>query len=109
MVGAWLRPRTGGNCLRSLGGYTLMALTPDTRLGPYEIAAKIGEGGIGEVYQATGLTHIEELLDEEVTALAGERYARKAPSVGGRHHGSNWHCQVDENSVESPPRYRDLV
>ena len=33
--------------------------------------------------------HIEELLDEEVTALAGERYARKAPSVGGRRHGSN--------------------
>ena len=30
-----------------------------------------------------GLMHIEELLDEEVTALAGERYARKAPSVGG--------------------------
>ena len=35
------------------------------------------------------LVHIEELLDEEVTALAGERYARKAPSVGGRRHGSN--------------------
>ena len=35
------------------------------------------------------LMHIEELLDEEVTALAGERYARKAPSVGGRRHGSN--------------------
>ena len=32
-----------------------------------------------------GLMHIEELLDEEVTAL----YARKAPSVGGRRHGSN--------------------
>ena len=31
-----------------------------------------------------GLMHIEELLDEEVTALAGERYARKDPSVGGR-------------------------
>ena len=27
-----------------------------------------------------GLLHIEELLDEEVTALAGERYARKDPS-----------------------------
>ena len=26
-----------------------------------------------------GLMHIEELLDEEVTALAGERYARKDP------------------------------
>ena len=36
-----------------------------------------------------GLLHIEELLDEEVTALAGERYARKAPSVGGRRHGSH--------------------
>ena len=36
-----------------------------------------------------GLLHIEELLDEEVTALAGERYARKAPSVGGRRPGSN--------------------
>ena len=33
-----------------------------------------------------GLLHIEELLDEEVTALAGERYARKDPSVGGRRH-----------------------
>ena len=36
-----------------------------------------------------GLLHIEELLDEEVTALAGERYARKDSSVGGRRHGSN--------------------
>ena len=36
-----------------------------------------------------GLLHIEELLDEEVTALVGERYARKDPSVGGRRHGSN--------------------
>ena len=36
-----------------------------------------------------GLLHIEELLDEEVTALAGERYARQDPSVGGRRHGSN--------------------
>ena len=36
-----------------------------------------------------GLMHIEELLDEEVTALAGERYARKDPSVAGRRHGSN--------------------
>ncbi len=34
--------------------------------------------------------HVQELLDQEVTALASERYARKAASVGGRrHHGSN--------------------
>ena len=30
-----------------------------------------------------GLMHIEELLDEEVTALAGERYARKDPQSAG--------------------------
>ena len=36
-----------------------------------------------------GLMHVGELLDEEVTALAGERYTRKDAAVGGRRHGSN--------------------
>ena len=36
-----------------------------------------------------GLMHVQELLDEEVTALAGERYARKEESRRGRRHGSN--------------------
>ena len=36
-----------------------------------------------------GLMHVEEVLDAEVTALAGERYARKYASMGGRRHGSN--------------------
>ena len=36
-----------------------------------------------------GLMHVEELLDEEVTALAGARCARKAGAIEGRRHGHN--------------------
>ncbi len=38
-----------------------MSLTPGTCLGPYEVTAQIGVGGMGEVYRA-----IDTKLDREV-------------------------------------------
>ncbi len=36
-----------------------------------------------------GLLHVQEMLDEEVRVLAGERYARKEVCTEGRRYGSN--------------------
>jgi Tol biopolymer transport system component len=56
-----------------------MALSPGTRLGPYEITAQIGVGGMGEVYRATD-TNLKravaiKVLPDAVAADA-ERLAR---------------------------------
>ena len=54
--------------------------------GEFELDAKV------ELIRALvplGLMHVGELLDYEVTDLAGARYSRKDPSVSGRRHGSN--------------------
>ncbi len=38
-----------------------MPISPGSRLGPYSVTAKIGEGGMGEVYRARDTT-----LDRDV-------------------------------------------
>jgi serine/threonine protein kinase len=38
-----------------------VALTPGTRIGPYEVIALVGAGGMGEVYRATD-THLKRAV-----------------------------------------------
>ncbi len=51
-----------------------MALQPGTRLGPYEITAQIGVGGMGEVYCA-----IDAKLNRQVAPKILSRSLQPAP------------------------------
>ena len=52
-----------------------MPLQPGTTLGSYSVTAKIGEGGMGEVYRARDTT-----LDRDVAIKAADR---GRPGTGG--------------------------
>ena len=69
-----------------------MALTPGTRLGPYEIATRIGVGGMGEVYKATD-TNLKRAVAIKVlpAAVAGDaerlaRFQREAEVLAALNH-----------------------
>ena len=56
-----------------------MALAPGARLGPYQVTAQIGAGGMGEVYAATDTNlgrHVAIKVLPEAMAADGERLAR---------------------------------
>ena len=65
-----------------------MSLSPGTRLGPYEVTAKIGQGGMGEVYRAhdtklgrdVALKVLPDLFADDPERLA--RFQREARVLG---------------------------
>ena len=69
-----------------------MQLTPGTRLGPYEIVAPLGAGGMGEVYRAkdtrlgreVAVKVLPEVFAGDELRLA--RFAREARTVAGLSH-----------------------
>jgi len=66
-----------------------MPLTPGTRLGPYEIVAPLGAGGMGEVYRARdtrlGREIAIKVLPAEVASSPDrlDRFEREARTVAG--------------------------
>src|SRR5437763_292182 len=63
-----------------------MPLGAGTRLGPYEILAPLGAGGMGEVYKARD-TRLDRLVAVKVaTQTVSERFAREARAVAALNH-----------------------
>jgi eukaryotic-like serine/threonine-protein kinase len=69
-----------------------VALSPGTRLGPYEITGALGAGGMGEVYRARdtrlGRDVAVKVLPEELSlhADARARFEREARTISGLNH-----------------------
>src|SRR5437867_12033260 len=61
-------------------------MTPGTKLGPYEIVAPIGAGGMGEVYQARD-TRLDRIVAVKISAEQfTERFEREARAVAALNH-----------------------
>ena len=81
-----------------------MALTPGTRLGPYEVTAPIGEGGMGQVYRArdtklnrdVALKVLPELFVNDPDRLA--RFQREAQVLASLNHPNIAHIHGLEDS-----------
>ena len=69
-----------------------MSLDPGTRLGPYEILAPIGAGGMGEVYKARDTrldrTVAIKVLPEHVASDPNlqQRFEREAKTISSLNH-----------------------
>jgi hypothetical protein len=69
-----------------------MSLTPGTRLGPYEIRAQIGAGGMGEVYRATDTNLARQVAIKVLPAAMGAdvdriaRFDREAKTLAALNH-----------------------
>ena len=63
-----------------------MPLSAGSRLGPYEITAKIGEGGMGEVYRARDTRLDRTVAIKIIRTDFSERFEREAKSISALNH-----------------------
>ena len=92
-----------------------MSLAPGTRLGPYEVVAQIGVGGMGEVYRATdtnlkrqvAIKVLPERLAADPERLA--RFQREAEVLAALNHPNIAHIHGLEKSDGTTALVMELV
>src|SRR5437764_9491663 len=63
-----------------------MAVATGTRLGPYEVVAPIGAGGMGEVYRARDTRLAREVAIKVVPPELKQRFEREARAISQLNH-----------------------
>lgn len=63
-----------------------MPLSPGTRLGPYEISAQLGAGGMGEVYKATDTRLGRTVAVKTLHSTHVARFEREARAIASLNH-----------------------
>ena len=92
-----------------------MALSPGTRLGPYEIVSALGAGGMGEVYRAhdtslgrdVAIKILPDTFAHDPERLA--RFAREAKTLAALNHPNIAHLYGFETSAGMPVLVMELV
>src|SRR5580765_2105156 len=86
-----------------------MALASGTKLGPYEIAAPLGAGGMGEVYRARD-TRLDRSVALKILPAhladkpeAAERFEREARTISSLNHPHI--CQLHDVGMQDGVRY----
>ncbi len=92
-----------------------MSLQPGTRLGPYEITNPLGQGGMGEVYQARDTTLNRDVAIKVLPAALADdpdrlaRFQREAESLAALNHPNIAHIHGLEKSGHTPAIVMELV
>jgi serine/threonine-protein kinase len=92
-----------------------LALTPGTRLGPYEVTAQIGVGGMGEVYRATdtnlgrqvAIKVLPKAFAQDADRLA--RFEREAKTLASLNHTNVAQIYGLERSHDTTALVMELV
>jgi Tol biopolymer transport system component len=92
-----------------------MALSAGTRLGPYEVLAAIGAGGMGEVYRArdtklnrdVAIKVLPDLVADDPERLA--RFEREAQVLAALNHPNIAHIHGLEEARSGPRAFRAIV